>query len=72
MGQFHIIKWIYLAGCTSVHTMLKISCSNERNFELTKHNVTKFWDLETIGIKENVSLSYDSFKISIQIIYENR
>ena len=52
--------------------MLKIDCSNERNFELNKHNVTKFWDLEAIGIKENESSIYDSFKKSIQVNSENR
>ena len=61
-----------VASCTSVHTMLSIDCSNERNFELNEHNITKFGDLETIGIKENKSSSYDGFKKSIQLNSENR
>ena len=42
------------------------------NFELNEQSITKFGDLETIVIKENESLSYDSFKKSIQVNSENR
>ena len=44
---------VNVASCTSVHPMLRIDCSNERNFELNGHNITKFWDLDTIRLKEN-------------------
>ena len=62
---------VNVASCTSVHTMLRTDCSNERNFELNKHNIAILWDLETIGIKENESSSYD-FKKSIQVNSESR
>ena len=52
--------------------MLRIDCSNGRNFELNEHNIAKFWDMETIGIKENESSSYDSVNKSIQVNSENR
>ena len=51
--------------------MLRIDYSNERKFKLNEHNIAKFWDLEIIGIKENGSSSFDSFKKSIQANSEN-
>ena len=51
--------------------MLRTDFSNEMNFELNEHSITKFWGLETIGIKENESSSYGSSKKSIQVNSDN-
>ena len=65
------LSGVNVSSCLSIHTMLRTDCSNEMNFELNEHSITKFWGLETIGIKENESSSYGSSKKSIQVNSDN-
>ena len=56
---------VHFASCTSAHTMLKIDYSNQD----TEDN---FWNLETIGVKENELSNYEKYKNLITINSEGR
>ena len=56
---------IHFASCTSAHIMLKIGFSNRD----TEDN---FWNLKTIGVKENKLSNYEKYENLITINSEGR
>ena len=64
---------VNLVSCSSAHTMLNLCSQNSRISEGFENNLNRFWDLETLGVKEIEKSNYENFtENSIYINQEGR